>query len=91
MNMQNEKMIHIYTTTGCPTCLMIKKELIKEGVEFIELNVMEDEGAMELASAHNILSVPTVIYIKNGTEVKQLTTPTPNEVITEYKEIFKND
>jgi len=39
--------VKIYTTNHCPYCVMAKDFFKKQGVQFTEINVEEDESAAE--------------------------------------------
>ena len=56
------KKIKIYTTTQCPFCKNAKKLLQEKGIEFEEINIINDEAKMlnELAKRSGIYTVPQI-------------------------------
>ena len=56
------KKIKIYTTNQCPFCKNAKKLLQEKGIEFEEVNIINDEARMlnELAKRSGIYTVPQV-------------------------------
>ena len=55
-------MIEVYTTSTCPNCKVLKGQLKKVGIEFIEKNTDEDSVAMSEMVAENLWSVPIIKY-----------------------------
>lgn len=56
------KKIKIYTTTQCPFCKDAKKLLREKGVEFEEINIINDEARIlnELAKVTGVHTVPQI-------------------------------
>lgn len=58
--------IKIYTIENCPYCVELKELLIKEGVEFTEVNVNLPENDAEYNKIHKITKSDDVPVIKVG-------------------------
>jgi thioredoxin 1 len=65
-----------YTASWCQPCKMVapimeelKNEYVSKGVNFITLDVDENN---EQANQDGVRSVPTVLIIKNGSEVHRI-------------------
>ena len=56
--------ITIYTTTWCSDCRMVKRYFKEHSIPFVEVNIEDDEAAMEQVIAWNNghRSVPTFHY-----------------------------
>lgn len=39
--------VKVYSTPGCPYCFTLKEFLKEKGIEFEDINVLEDENAKE--------------------------------------------
>ena len=52
--------IKAYWQPGCTSCLRMKEFLIKHGVAFVSVNVLEDKDAFAELAALGIRSVPIV-------------------------------
>ena len=54
----------MYSTTWCGYCKRLKAQLIREGIEFSEIDIEQDEVAAALVASVNggNQTVPTVIY-----------------------------
>lgn len=54
----------MYTTTWCGYCVRLKAGLQREGIEWTEVNIEEDEAAAELVRNVNggNQTVPTVVF-----------------------------
>lgn len=70
--------VKIYTTTHCPYCVMAKKFLEENKVEFEEINVQENhEAAHEMVEKSGQMGVPVleingkIIVGFNKKEIKQ--------------------
>lgn len=53
--------IKVYTTTGCGNCMQVKDYLKKAGLEFEELNILENKEAAEELKRLGYTSVPVTI------------------------------
>ncbi len=60
--MQNR--IKMYTTSWCPDCFRAKRVMQMLGVEFDEVNIEQDEAAVETVVRLNngFQSVPTIVF-----------------------------
>jgi hypothetical protein len=56
----NASVINAYWKPGCTSCLGMKEFVIKHGVAFISINVLEDKDAFAERAALGIRSVPVV-------------------------------
>jgi mycoredoxin len=57
-------MLTMYTTTWCGYCTRLKTLLAREGIEYTEVNIEQDEAAADLVMAVNggNRTVPTVLF-----------------------------
>jgi mycoredoxin len=57
-------MLTMYTTTWCGYCSRLKSQLQREGIEYAEVNIEEDEAAAELVMSVNggNQTVPTLVF-----------------------------
>lgn len=57
-------MLTMYTTTWCGYCVRLKTLLAREGIEYTEVNIEQDEAAADLVMAVNggNRTVPTVLF-----------------------------
>jgi mycoredoxin len=71
-------MLTVYSTTWCGYCARLKKMLDREGIQYAEVNIEEDEKAAELVENVNggNRTVPTVVF-PDGTA---LTNPSIDQV-----------
>jgi mycoredoxin len=71
-------MLTVYSTTWCGYCARLKKMLDREGIDYAEVNIEEDEAAAELVMSVNggNRTVPTVVF-PGG---KALTNPSIDQV-----------
>jgi mycoredoxin len=71
-------MLTMYTTSWCGFCVRLKAQLQREGIEYREVNIEQDESAAELVMSVNggNQTVPTVVF-SDGTA---LTNPSLAEV-----------
>ena len=71
-------MLTVYSTTWCGYCVRLKKMLDREGIQYAEVNIEEDETAAQLVEGVNggNRTVPTVIF-SDGTT---LTNPSIDRV-----------
>jgi mycoredoxin len=71
-------MLTVYSTTWCGYCKRLKKMLDREGIQYGEVNIEEDEAAAELVESVNggNRTVPTVVF-PDGTA---LTNPSIDQV-----------
>lgn len=53
-------MIKVYSKPDCIQCKMTKKYLLEHDVPFEEIDVLEDEAALELIKQHGYYSLPVV-------------------------------
>ena len=57
-------MLTVYSTTWCGYCVRLKKMLDREGIQYDEVNIEEDEAAAMLVENVNggNRTVPTVVF-----------------------------
>jgi glutaredoxin len=55
--------ITLYTTTSCPHCKHLKQYMSKNKISYIERNTDEDDEAMAILVAEDIMSVPTIEHM----------------------------
>jgi len=69
----------MYSTTWCGACVRLKRTLERAGVEFVEVDIENDEAAADHVMRVNngMRTVPTVVLPDGST----LTNPTAAEVI----------
>ena len=53
-------MIKVYSKPDCMPCKMTKKYLTEHNIPFEDVNVEEDEAALELIKQHGFFSLPVV-------------------------------
>jgi mycoredoxin len=68
----------MYTTTWCGFCKRLKKQLAREGIEMVEIDIEKDPAAAEFVMAVNggNATVPVVVF-PDGSAV---TNPSAREV-----------
>ena len=68
----------VYSTTWCGYCVRLKKMLDREGIQYDEVNIEEDEAAAVLVENVNggNRTVPTVVFADG----KALTNPSIDQV-----------
>jgi mycoredoxin len=56
-------MLTVYSTTWCGYCVRLKKLLDREGIQYAEVNIEDDEAAAQLVEVVNggNRTVPTVV------------------------------
>ena len=71
-------MLTVYSTTWCGYCVRLKKMLDREGIQYDEVNIEEDEAAAVLVEHVNggNRTVPTVVFADG----KALTNPSIDQV-----------
>ena len=71
-------MLTVYSTTWCGYCVRLKKMLDREGIQYDEVNIEEDEAAAVLVENVNggNRTVPTVVFADG----KALTNPSIDQV-----------
>ena len=70
--------VTMFTTQWCGYCVRLKKMLDREGIQYAEVNIEEDESAAQLVEGVNAgnRTVPTVV-LPDGTA---LTNPSIDQV-----------
>ena len=73
-------MLIVYSTTWCGYCVRLKKMLDREGIQYAEVNIEQDEAAAQFVESVNDgnRTVPTVV-LPDGTA---LTNPSIDQVKT---------
>jgi mycoredoxin len=71
-------MLTVYSTTWCGYCVRLKKMLDREGIQYDEVNIEEDEAAAVLVENVNggNRTVPTVVFADG----RALTNPSIDQV-----------
>jgi len=71
-------MLTMYTTTWCGYCVRLKNGLQREGIEYREVNIEQDEAAADLVMHVNggNQTVPTIVFADGSA----LTNPSLAEV-----------
>ena len=56
--------VTMYTTSWCGYCVRLKKMMQREGIEYAEVNIEQDESAAELVMQANggNRTVPTLVF-----------------------------
>lgn len=72
--------LKLFTMTTCPHCKVLKKYLISNDIDFIEINTDEDENGQAELIAENIWSVPTIKYDEKYFVISS---------IDDFKRVFK--
>lgn len=85
-------MIKAFTATWCGPCRMIKPVLHKlndEAVIYIEFYDIDERK--DLVKEYEIKAVPTLVYVRDGKEVKRTLGFRPaEEIIKEHEEIMND-
>jgi mycoredoxin len=57
-------MVTMYTTTWCGYCRRLKDGMTRAGIDFVEVDIEENEGAAEVVVAANggNRTVPTLVF-----------------------------
>lgn len=53
--------VTIYSGSNCKYCTIAKEYFKQNGIEYTELNVQEDDNAMEFLIERNIRTVPYIV------------------------------
>lgn len=64
-----------FFATWCPPCqaeLPVIEQLAEEYKDKIKIGKFNIEDGTEIAQEYNVMSVPTLIFFKNGQEIKRL-------------------
>ncbi|MDQ6849571.1 MAG: mycoredoxin [Actinomycetota bacterium] len=71
-------MLTMYTTTWCGFCSRLKSQLQREGIDYAEVNIEQDQSAAELVMSVNggNQTVPTLVFADG----RALTNPSVAEV-----------
>lgn len=67
MENQLEKKIYMLSTTDCTKCPIVKQQL---GTKNVEVEYINNDQDPELASELGIMSVPSIIDNRNGSEIQ---------------------
>lgn len=56
--------VTMYTTSWCGYCVRLKRLMSREGIDFAEVNIEDDEAALDLVMRVNggNQTVPTVVF-----------------------------
>lgn len=56
--------VTMYTTPWCGYCIRLKNQMQREGLDFVEVDIEQDETAAELVASHNHgnRTVPTLVF-----------------------------
>ncbi|AJH60222.1 Thioredoxin [Bacillus cereus 95/8201] len=71
-----------FTAEWCPGCRQLApivesiSEQLGDKIVFFDVNVDKE---IELAQKFDVMSIPTLVLLKNGKEVDRVTAPAPNE------------
>ncbi|MFT0603582.1 thioredoxin family protein [Bacillus cereus] len=71
-----------FTAEWCPGCRQLApivesvSEQLGDQIVFFDVNVDKE---IELAQKFGVMSIPTLVLLKNGKEVDRVTAPAPNE------------
>jgi mycoredoxin len=78
-------MLKIYSTTWCGYCARLKKQMEREGIQFTEVNIEEDETAAKFVESVNggNQTVPTVVMPSGVT----MTNPSLSQVKAALSEV----
>ena len=70
--------VTMFTTTWCGYCVRLKKLMQREGIEFAEVNIEEDDAAADLVMRANggNRTVPTLLFADG----RALTNPSIDQV-----------
>ncbi len=61
--------VKVYSTPTCPYCVMVKKYLSENKIEYSDVNVAKDrQAAEEMVKKTNQMSVPVIMIEKDGQE-----------------------
>ena len=74
--MQTQKPVVMYTTNWCPDCWRAKQVMSAMNVQFEEININEDEDAVDIVMNLNNgnRSVPTIVF-PDGSILTEPATP----------------
>jgi thioredoxin 1 len=67
----------------------LSKVAVERGIDVEEVNIDSTNGA-EVASQYRVMSVPTVVFLKDGKEVGRFTGNAPEHVIVTCAEVALN-
>lgn len=73
--------ITLYSQPSCAPCRVAKARLQRDGIDFEEINVQEDENAAERLKSHGFTGTPVFHYAGRYTTMAGLA-----EIITDYHE-----
>lgn len=73
--------ITLYSQPSCAPCRVAKSRFQREGIEFTEINVQEDEAAAERLKSHGFTGTPVFHYAGRYAALDGLA-----DIITQYKE-----
>ncbi len=62
-------MVRVYSIPECPYCTELKDILIKEGVDFVDINVNLPENEKEYNDLHKITKSDDVPIVKVGKQI----------------------
>ena len=71
--------LRVYSTTWCGSCVRLKRQLDREGVPYVEIDIERDDAAAAFVMSVNRgnQTVPTVVFTDGST----LTNPGVREVL----------
>lgn len=62
-----------FSAAWCGPCQMLSTTLKKLGESPVPIREVDIDEELDLASKYNIRSVPTLVMLENGTEIKRVT------------------
>ncbi|PEF50495.1 MULTISPECIES: thioredoxin family protein [Bacillus cereus group] len=82
MKLISKPIVLKFTAEWCPGCRQLApvvesvSEQLIDQITFFDVNVDKE---IDLAQKFGVMSIPTMVLLKNGKEVDRVTAPAPNE------------